>query len=405
MIEYCAAGSSVPGARGFTLRCAALVAALALSPMLRAGAAASEDAVLLSSTAPGYVPGMVINAGDRLMLPDGANATLLFRSGQMLRIRGPFEGTLNAPEGRSGETAPGLAKALQMQGVDAAVIGGTRAASAAPQRVAPDDVRIDPQRSATYCLKSGDAVWIGRPADGGGGYALRRRGNTRALRWPADASRIPWPDEVPIEDGDHFEFVVDGAPRVTATFRIMGDRPASEAAWIAEGVVRGCHDQFDAALGELGKEMVPPELWLTTDHGRAPVYRPGEPIRITVQANTDGYLYCVLAEGADEAVPVFPTGVVDGARIRGIAPVVIPGSRGSEELRAGPAGTEQIRCWLADRDISAELPHGLFVRSAERLPDRLAADLDRTFANVPGSRISKASLTLRVESRAPQDKP
>ena len=52
MIEYRAAGSGVPGARSFTLRCAALIAALALSPMLRAGAAASEDAVLLSSTAP-----------------------------------------------------------------------------------------------------------------------------------------------------------------------------------------------------------------------------------------------------------------------------------------------------------------------------------------------------------------
>ena len=166
MIEYRAAGSGVPGARSFTLRCAALIAALALSPMLRAGAAASEDAVLLSSTAPGYVPGMVITAGDRLTLPDGASATLLFRSGQMLRIRGPFEGALSAAEGRSGETAPGLARALQMQGVDAAVIGGTRAASAAPPRVAPDDVRIDPQRSGTYCLKSGDSVWIGRPADG-----------------------------------------------------------------------------------------------------------------------------------------------------------------------------------------------------------------------------------------------
>ena len=397
MIEYRAARWGVPGARSFTLRCAALIAALALSPAARAGAAADEDAVLLSSTAPGYVPGMVITARDRLALPDGASATLLFRSGQMLRIRGPFEGALSAAEGRSGETAPGLAKALQMQGVDAAVIGGTRAASAAPPRVAPDDVRIDPQRSGTYCLKSGDSVWIGRPADEGGSYALRRRGNTRALRWPADASRIPWPDEVPIEDGDQFAFVVDGTPRATATFRMMGDPPASEAAWIAGGVLRGCRDQFDAALGQLGKEVVPPELWLTTDHGRAPVYHPGEPIRIMVRANTDGYLYCVLAEGTDEAVPVFPTGAVGGARIRGIAPVAIPGSRGSAGPRAGPAGTEEIRCWLADRDISAELPHGFFVRSAERLPDRLAAALDGAIANVPGSRISTARLTLRVE--------
>jgi len=395
MIESRAARSDVPmvGSLAF----AALLAALMLSLTTRAGAAAGEDAVLLSSTAPGYAPGMVITASDRLALPDGASATLLFRSGQMLRIRGPFEGALNAAEGRSGETAPGLAKALQMRGVDAAVIGGTRAVSAARARAAPDDVRVDPQRSGTYCLKPGDSVWISRPAEDGGRYGLRRRGNTRALQWAAGAPRIPWPDEVPIEDGDRFEFVVNGTPRVAATFRVMEDRPASEAAWVAEGILRGCRDQFDAALGQLGKDVVPPELWLTTDHGRMPVYHTGEPIRITVQSNTDGYLYCVLAEGPDKAVPVFPTGAVGGARIRGVAPVSIPGSRGSAELRAGPAGTEQIRCWLADRDISAELPHGFFMRSAERLPDPLAADLDGAFANVPESRIAKASLTLRVE--------
>jgi hypothetical protein len=397
MIESRVARSCVPMVGSLALRRAALLAALMLSLVTRAGAAASEDAVLLSSTAPGYVPGMVITASDRLALPDGASATLLFRSGQMLRIRGPFEGALNVAEGRSGETAPGLAKTLQMQGVDAAVIGGTRAVRGARPRLAPDDVRVDPQRSDTYCLKPGDSVWISRPAEEGSSYGLRRRGNTRALQWPAGAPRIPWPDEVPIEDGDGFEFVVDGTPRVTATFRIMKDRPASEAAWVAEGILRGCRDQLDAVLGQLAKDVVPPELWLTTDHGRAPVYHPGEPIQITVQSNTDGYLYCVLAEGPDEAVPVFPTGAVDGARIRGVAPVSIPGSRRSAALRAGPAGTEQIRCWLADRDISAELPHGFFVRSAERLPERLAADLDGAFANVPGSRISKASLTLRVE--------
>jgi hypothetical protein len=379
------------------VRWAALFAVLMLPPVINADAASSEDAVLLSSTAPGYVPGMVIAASDRLALPDGASATLLFRSGEMLRIRGPFEGVLNAIEGRSAEAVPSLVKALRMQGVDAAVIGGTRAISGARSRTAPEDVRVDPQRSGTYCVKSADSVWISRPAEESGSYGLRRTGNTRALRWPVGVSRIPWPDDVPIEDGDRFEFVVDGAPKVTATFRIMEDHPASDAAWVAEGILRGCRDQFDAVLGQLGKAVVLPELWLTTGHGRTPVYHSGEPIRITVQSNADGYLYCVLARGPDEAMPVFPAGAVDGARIQGAVPLSIPGFRRSAAPRAGQAGTEQIRCWLADRDISAELPHGFFAPSAERLPDHLAADLDGVFAGVEGSRISKASVTLRVE--------
>ncbi|HJS84284.1 MAG TPA: hypothetical protein VJ779_02360, partial [Acetobacteraceae bacterium] len=103
--------AGVPAMRGAALRRAAFVAALLLASLPPARATAGGDAVLLSSTAPGYVPGMVITASDRLALPDGASATLLFRSGQMLRIRGPFDGALNAAEASSGEAAPAVAKA------------------------------------------------------------------------------------------------------------------------------------------------------------------------------------------------------------------------------------------------------------------------------------------------------
>lgn len=379
-----------------TVRCAVLLAPLALAPALHA-AAMPGDAVLLSSTAPGYVPGMVITAGERLALPDGASATLLFRSGAMLRIRGPFEGALNAAEGRSEPDAgPGLAKGLQMQGVDAAVIGGTRAVSATRLRTAPENVRVDPQRSDTYCVKPDDFIWIRRPAEGGGSYGLRRRGNMRALQWPVGVLRIPWPDDVLIEDNDRFEFIVDGTAKVTATFRIMKDRPASDAAWVAEGILRGCRDQFDAALEQLGRAVVPPELWLTTNHGHAPVYRAGEAIQVTVQSNADGYLYCVRA-WLDRAVPVFPTPVTNDARVRGAVPVSIPGLHGGAELQAGRAGTEQIRCWLTDRDVSADLPPGFVPAAAGRQPDPLAADLDRAFAGMGGNRLAKVSLTLRIE--------
>jgi hypothetical protein len=398
MEEAMRANAKLSAVSGSARRWAVLLMALLLSPCARAGMAATDTAVLLSSTAPGYVPGMVITANDRLELPDGASAMLLFRSGQMLRIRGPFTGTLSVAEGRSGDVTPGLlAKVLQMQGVDAAVIGATRAVSTVRPRLAPDDVQVDPQRSATYCLKPSDSVWISRPSEEGSSYALRRRGNTRALQWPGGASRIPWPDDVPIEDGARFEFVAEGTARATATFRIMQDRPPSGAAWLAEGLLEGCSDQFDAMLKQFAEAVVPPELWLTTDHGRLPTYHPNEPVRVTVQSSTDGYLYCVLVRGGEEAVPLSPDGALDGPRIHAAVPLSIPGSRSVSELRAGQRGTEQIRCWMADRDVSAELPHGLFSPSADRLPDRIAADLDRVFANVGRSRISKASLTIRVE--------
>jgi hypothetical protein len=229
-----------------------LLASMILLPIVIRGAVAS-DAVLLSSTIPAYVPGMVIAATDRLMLPEGASATLLFQSGQMLRLRGPFEGSLEHLQSASaGESVPALAEAFRLRGVDAAVIGGTRTAGT-PLHLALDNVQIDPQHSGIYCLQTSTSIWISRPPGAGGEYGLRWRGNTRAIAFPAGAARIEWPDDVSIEDGDRFEIVTNGRAQATVIFRTMSEHPASDAAWIAEGILHGCRNQFDAALRQLGQ--------------------------------------------------------------------------------------------------------------------------------------------------------
>src|SRR4051794_39420013 len=65
------------------------------------GATAAESAVLLSSTAPGYAPGMLLTQSERLVVPDGASLTLLLRSGEILRLRGPLDASLDlAAQGR-----------------------------------------------------------------------------------------------------------------------------------------------------------------------------------------------------------------------------------------------------------------------------------------------------------------
>ena len=89
--------------------------------------ATAQDAVLLTSTVPGYVPGMLVGTGERLVLPEGAGATLLFRSGEVLRLHGPFDGPLALPPGDNpGGAVAALVAAFRVQGVDATVIGGTR---------------------------------------------------------------------------------------------------------------------------------------------------------------------------------------------------------------------------------------------------------------------------------------
>jgi hypothetical protein len=356
------------------------------------GRAFAEQAVLLGSTVPGYQPGMVLASTDRLNVPDGATATLLFQSGEIMHLRGPFEGTLAQQQGGSGGVAT-LADMLRAHGVDAAVIGGTRSLGSARSAFETDDILIDPQHSATYCLEPATSVWIARPSGDAGPYALRRRGTNRAIAWPSDATRIEWPADVPIDDGAQFEIVTNATDRATVTFRMMSTPSTSMQAKVAEGMILGCRDQFDGPLRLIRRLTVSPALWITTDHGRQPIYRKGDPVVLTVMADVDGYLYCVADQTGGGTTPIFPAGAVDGAQLRGSIPLSIPGRRQPGEFTAQP-GLTQIRCWLADRDVSGELPHALLGTPAQRLPDQLASQLDDVFAQIAGSHVATDALKV-----------
>ena len=379
-----------------TLRAA--TASLATLLLAAAAPAQAADAVLLASTAPGYAPGMVIETGEKLSLPEGASVTLLFRSGQMLRLRGPAEAAIDLPEPTRREgLAAALAEAFRLRGVDASVIGATRALGVAPPQPQPQDVSVEAQRSGTYCVGPADTVWLVRATAGPGSLTLRRRGSERSLAWPQGAARAEWPSDLPIEDGDSFEVLADGHATSMLTFRTVAATSPSDPAAIAEGVLLGCHEQHEAALRRLARSAVPPELWLTTERGRAPAYRAGEPITLTAIAAAEGWLYCVAQRADGTAAPLFPAGAADSARIPASVPTAIPGPRRGAALQAGRPGTEQVRCWLADRDIGPELPHALLGHAGARLPDPVVSDLDAVFAGVRGSRIARASLSIRVE--------
>lgn len=368
--------------------------------LLNGGAAqAAEDAVLLASTTPGYAPGMVVAAGDRLRLPEGASVTLLLRSGEMLRLRGPLETTLGtgAPARNAG-SAMALASVFRAQGIDASVIGGVRASGIARYRPPPEDIMLDVQRSGTWCVGPTDTVWLSRPAEDVSTIALRRRGNLRTVAWPTGTSRVEWPADVQAEDGDRFEVVANGKALATLTIRLISATDRSEAARLAEAMLLGCREQYQAALRRLARAALPPELWLTTDHGHhGAAYRSGEPVELIVMANMPGFLYCVVGQADNTATVVFPAGAIDGARLPEAVPVSLQGHRRSLALQAGPRGMARVQCWLADRDVAPELPHALLDASGSRLPDQLAAELDTVFARINGSRMAKATVELRIE--------
>jgi hypothetical protein len=388
LVSLCARLAAIAGS--------SVIALAVIAPSVIAHPAYAADAVLLASTVPGYVPGMVVSSNDRLNVPDGASATLLFQSGEMLHLMGPFEGTLGQQQVKTGESSVSmLADMFRMHGVDATVIGGTRSAGAGSS-INIDDVQVDAQHSGTYCVEPSTSVWVTRGEGDSRIYSVRHKGSSRTLGWPAGAQRTEWPADVPIEDGSQFEIAADGAARTTVTFHAMPSVTANAAAAVATGILLGCHDQFDSELRRVSRSMVRPELWITSDHGRRPTYRAGEPVALTVMADTDGFLYCFAVTSDGNTVPIFPAGAVDGAQIRGAVALSIPGGRQPAGLKA-LSGTEQIHCWLADRDITPELPHALLGAPAARVPDQIAGDLDSLFSRIGGTRIESDVLTVTSE--------
>jgi hypothetical protein len=218
----------------------------------------AEDAVLVSSTVERYVAGSVITDAQTLALAAGASATLLFRSGGIVQVKGPFEGRLDAvrPAGAPAG-AEGLVQALRGQGVEASVIGATRGFTmpSAHAAMTGAPVNVDVRTSAIYCIGPKDTLWLRGSSVTSGTIRLRHGRSVREVAWPEGAGRIAWPADVPVEDGDRFE-VVDSAGAVAATMIFHRfDPPSSSTAWIAAGLLSGCRSQVEPALRELALEI------------------------------------------------------------------------------------------------------------------------------------------------------
>jgi hypothetical protein len=227
-------------------RAAILVCAIVLGAM--AGAHADE-AVVLASSSSNYASGSTVAESDTLRLPERASLTLLFRTGEMLRLRGPLDKSLaQLREANRSTSLQSLAAALRVSGVDAAVIGGTRAAGG--RQVDKDEIAVALEQTATYCVGPAATLWLTRASTGAQLVGLQRAGTLREVRFPEAADRIEWPADVLLEDGDLITFLSnEGAPIGEARFRVANAN--SDLEWLAQLGLLGCTSQFSVARREL----------------------------------------------------------------------------------------------------------------------------------------------------------
>lgn len=235
----------------------ACVALLACAIILGAASARADDAVVLSSSSRDYASGTTVAESDTLRLPERESLTLLFRSGEILRLRGPLEKSLaQLREANRSTSLQALAAALRVSGVDAAVIGGTRAAGG--QQVEKGEVSVVLEQTATYCLSPVASLWLTRATTGAQLIGLQRAGTLREVRFPDAADRIEWPADVLLEDGDRIAFVdKEGAPLGAASFRTVDAK--SDLEWLAQLGLLGCTQQFSAARRDLQARNLLPE--------------------------------------------------------------------------------------------------------------------------------------------------
>lgn len=352
-------------------------------------AAVRAEAVVVSSSAPGFIQGQLVADGQALRLPDGANATLLFANGRLLRLRGPYDGvpgdmTDSAVSARAG---PGDDRFMQSD------LGAARAMGNPLDAALERALTIDPSVSGVQCVKAGSPPALRRPAEPGLDRLTLQdmvSGERAAVSWADDGS-APWPQALPLADGSDIGALrPDGTPVGTLHVRMVG---AAGGAALAVGMASaGCAGQIAAAMAALRDAMVPLDLFLSADRG-GPAYRPGEDIRLLVQTDRDAHLYCYLRNARAQLIPIFPAGAAMSARVAGNVPLSLSGDRVPLRAGEGPADLE-VRCIAASRNLDDEMPGR--AAAFRPLSEEAAVQLDRAVSRLRETEVASAQLFLKV---------
>ena len=213
-----------------------------------ASGSARADLLVLNSTEPNIKPGQVLTARTTLTLPNGGAVTLLAQDGRTIHATGPWSGTLDAADSRSGDprVVTVLSRLLVTSPADKTSLGVTRGV----------DLRgpftIRPEGGAHCQVATTPPTFerepVGRPerltiADTTGGQA--------ALTWPADTETLPWPGSLPFHDGSYTLRMASNPKPVTLTVHHVPASLATKAAvaaWMAE---TGCTAQALALLATI----------------------------------------------------------------------------------------------------------------------------------------------------------
>jgi hypothetical protein len=241
---------------GAVRRLAALIPGVVVMAGLAGPAAA--DVIVVQSNAPGLGAGQLLEDGANVTIPAGKQAVFVLPSGATRTVAGPFEGTAASLSGGA-KTSSGVFDAVKRYvvtgGTSADGVGAVRSAlPASVSNSVPFSWQLVPvTASGDICLLKNARIALARPRSGSTmSVTLVDTKQSRKVRtsFPADAERIPWPDELDLDAGATYALLLPEKSPRQIRVRVISEAPSRDETLMVLHRER-CQSQFRAWLREL----------------------------------------------------------------------------------------------------------------------------------------------------------
>ena len=223
--------------------------ACGLLALLSVPAAAAEAVVVEASGIP-LAPGTSIDGAEPMTLTVGQSVTLVTADGRTVKLSGPFAGPpLPGAEPAPGSVASSLKGLFASRSADSSSVGVVRGNDR--QQPVPEPWVVDVGHGGDRCIADGMPVVFWRhaapAADGIVTIAPADRSWQARAPWPAGASRLGIPPEMPLTSSHAYAIDLDGAEVAITIHRIPRTvrTDAARAAWM---VTVGCEAQARALM-------------------------------------------------------------------------------------------------------------------------------------------------------------
>lgn len=198
-----------------------------------------------------------LKSGDQLEVLDAAGSHVLtgpatVKAGQVdagtkVALRDIFR--------RANASRPGIAavRGFSLQGETPAKAGGAATASPLWRLDVPAWQAAEPNDAHNFCVPAGRTPVLTRgAAQAPGTLVIYRDGSNagKTMPWPAGSHDLPWPESLPVADGDTYALNLNASGATMVRWRVIPAESASLVNLARALLDNACYDQLDTLKGE-----------------------------------------------------------------------------------------------------------------------------------------------------------